>query len=186
MMRRSFVAVVVGLLLLVAPSSARAEPDEGAPGAPRGFGLTLRGITGYPFVAGASLGVEVNPTSTLALEAALGGVGSLERQKEEGGTEIMAGVRWFPSSMVGAPRLYLLGGAHLRTVAGTFGGDVSVARAFFGGYGGLGLDVPLNDTFALRGELMGSATPRLAVSEPDQGDSMRAQVRLQLGVTAYF
>jgi len=175
---------VGALVVTMVAGGARAD-EEAAPPA-RGFGMTLRGVAGYPFVAGASIGAEVHASPSVALEVAMGGYGALEKNRDEGGTEVMLGLRYLFAPESPRPRLYLMGGPHLRAVAGTFGGDVSVSRTFLGAYGGVGLDVPLGGAFAARGEIVGSATPRLAISEPDQGDSVRAQVRLQLGVSAYF
>lgn len=177
----AFVALVVSLFLL---ASSRASAAD-VPPSPRGFGLTLRAAVAYPLAAGASLGAEVNPWRSVGLELALGGTGPLRKNEDEGGLDALLGARITldPDS---AQRPYVVTGLHFRSVGGTYGGDVSVAHAFLGGYAGVGFELPLSRTFVLRSELIGSITPRLAIGEDTRSDSLRAQLRLNLGITAYF
>lgn len=182
-MRRHVFAFALVVALVSLASSRASADDDSSPS--RGFGLTLRGTAAYPLAAGALLGAEVNPSRSVALELALGGVAPLRRKEDEGGLDAMLGAR-FTLAPDSAQRPYIVAGMHYRSVGGLYGGDVAVQHAFLGGYTGLGIELPLSRMFVLRSEMIGSFTPRLAIGEKTQGDDLRAQLRINLGVTAYF
>lgn len=176
---RIALAALAASLLTSGNAEAR-EPDERT-----GLGVTVRTHGAYPLLAGMSLGLEGYVSSRVALEGSLGLQGGLEKRRDEGGGELLFGARYL-LVRDGFVRPYLFGAGHLRWVSGSFGGDVVVIRAFGGGVGGAGAELPIQKNVWLRVELAGSATPRLAIMESDQGDGFRAQLRAGLGLTGTF